>query len=305
MARESESIFKKFYEYLEQQDHENMTDEEVREAFDRFAAQYNVSLPEPVTEKTAQTADDYMELAEDAESEEDALKYARKALKLDPDNLDAERMVLELSDTEPFTKLKEYKRAVLRGTKQMEQQGLMDEDSIGKYWGLLETRPYMRLRGAYAHLLAAMGMYGRAAEEAEELIRLSENDNIGIRYMLMHLYTVLEREDKALALHARYEAKEETQMLLPLSVLYFKKEDWKQADDYLKRLVKVNKDARKFFRAVVNDTLEEHLGQLSGFGYRPASMDELLVEFFENEFLFSDMEMYFEWADKQLRTKKK
>ena len=307
MSRETESVFKGFYEYLDRMDsaeREKMTDEQVREAFQAFLKEYNGKLPEPVTEQTAKTADDYLELAEDADTEEDALRFARKALKLEPDNLDAERMVLELSDTDPCTKIREYKRAVLRGTKQMEQQGLMDEENIGRFWGILETRPYMRLRAAYARLLGEMGMTGRAAEEAEELIRLCENDNLGIRYPLMHWYAALELEDKAAALYRQFEEREETQMLLPLSVLYFKKEDWNKAGDYLRRLAGVNKDTAKFVRAVLNDALEEHFERMQGFGYRPFTMDELLVELAENHQFFEANMVYFDWAQRQLRKKK-
>ena len=65
----------------------------------------------------------------------------------------------------------------------------------------------------------------------------------------MHIYAFLEREESALELHNKYDSYEETQMLLPLSVLYFKRGDFDKAEDYLKQLCAANKDTKKFFRA--------------------------------------------------------
>jgi len=202
------------------------------------------------------------------------------------------------STWEYYQKLSE---AVKNGAKLMEKKGFMDEDSIGEYWGILETRPYMRLLNRYAEFMAEAGMMSLAAREYEEMIRLSENDNLGVRYSLMHVYAFLEQEEPALELHKRYDGYEETQMLLPLSVLYFKRGDFDKAEDYLKRLCATNKDTKKFFRAIKKDKLDHYVEEISGYGYQPFTIQELIVELMENSFLFRMVPLYMEWAYEKTR----
>ena len=55
------------------------------------------------------------------------------------------------------------------------------------------------------------------------MLKLYSGDNLGVRYTLMDLYAYWENEDAALTLHKEYDEYEESQMLLPLAVLYYKK----------------------------------------------------------------------------------
>ena len=154
----------------------------------------------------------------------------------------------------------------------------------------------MRLLNRYAEFLAEAGMMTPAARVYEEMIRLSENDNLGVRYSLMHIYALLDQEESALELHKKYDSYEETQMLLPLSVLYFKRGDFNKAEDYLKRLCAANKDAKKFFRAIKRNKLDQYADEISDYGYQPFTIQELIVELMENSFLFSTVPLYMEWA---------
>lgn len=305
MSRETEKMFKQLHDYMAQNAPEGMSDEKVESLVNEFIQNYNSHRPDEITEETARTSDDFLELAQDADNEGSALKYARKALKLDPDNLDAEFMVAEIASRDELDLLKKLRLAVRHGEQVMESKGYADEDSIGHYWGITETRPYMRVRSAYMSLMKDLGMFRGAAAECEEMIRLCENDNLGVRYTLMHLYAILEDEQKALELHQKYDSEEETQMLLPLSVLYFKLGDLEKADDYLKRLAKANKDTKKFVKAVLSDKLDQYTKEMSDYGYCPFSIEELIVALMENQELFSMVPIYFYWADKQLSARKK
>ena len=305
MSRETEKVFREFQKFLDENMKDNMTENDIDVLAKLFFEQHNMNLPDPVTHETAETADDWLELAEEADSDEEALKCARKALRLEPDNLDAERMVIQYGELEELEKLKALKLAVARGTEQMKREGLLEKDTIGKFWGVLETRPYMRLRRAYMDALTDLGMLGRAAEEGADMLKLSTADNLGVRYSLMHIYVQLEREKEALELHHLFEDSEETQMLLPLSMLYFKKEDWKTAEKYLRRLEKANPDTRKFMQAMKNGTVNKFFEEMEGISYRPGTIDEFLLEIYENGMLFAGQEEYFEWAHKVLRKKKK
>lgn len=301
MSRETEKVFKEFQKFLGEDGAKDMTDKELQQKIDEFLSQYNGSLPEPVTPESARTTDDYMELAFMADNQKDALRYAKKALQLDPHNFDAEVFLIE-EKTDDFTRLKkDLSKAVERATRYMEAEGFFDEECIGDFWGILETRPYMRLRHRYLQALLECGMFGRAKQECEELLRLCENDNMGVRYQLMHLYAFFEQEEAALALCKRFGGGDDSQMLLPLAILYYKIGDETKAKQYLRRLNNVNKGLKQFLKRVTEGdrSLFDDFGM--GNAYQFGSLEELQSEFQENMFLFMGMEPFDEWALQQVK----
>lgn len=305
MSRDTEKMFKELHEYMAQNAPEDMSEEELDEFVNQFMSNYNSRPQEKMTEKTAKTSDDFLELAQDADNEGSALKYAKRALKLDPSNLDAEFMIADITAKSQVDMLNRLRLIVKHGEQVMQAKGYADENSIGNYWVITETRPYMRVRDAYISLLRDMGMIRAAVAECEDMLRLNENDNQGIRYTLMHLYAILEEEQKALELHKKYDSYEETQMLFPLSIMYFKLGDLDQAGKYLKRLSKANPDTRKFVKAFNEDRIDRYASQMSDFGYRPFTMEELITELMENLVLFQTLPAYFFWAEEQLAGKKR
>ena len=57
----------------------------------------------------------------------------------------------------------------------------------GHFWGVLETRPYMRARQGLADTLWRLDRRDEARSHYEEMLRLNPNDNQGIRYLLVML----------------------------------------------------------------------------------------------------------------------
>lgn len=257
-----------------------------------------------ITAANAQTADDYLFLYEKETHVPTAMKYLKKALLLEPENIEAHQLMAEATARDKMELLQNLEQVIELGKKVMAEEGYDKKDYIGSYWGLHETRPYMRLRSDYIDLLISCAMYRRAIAEGEESIRLNENDNLGIRYQLMHLYVFLEEEEPALNIYRKYGEYEETQMLFPLSILYFKKGDFLKALDYLNRLNQVNKDAKKIIKALQAEALDKHLHLYNPYGYRPFTGEELMTEIMENSFLFKEMGEYYEWAVKKMKKKK-
>lgn len=70
----------------------------------------------------------------------------------------------------------------------MKAQGYDTDEYIGDYRRFIETRPYMRAKLQYINMMTSSGMMDRVIEECEDVLRLNENDNMGVRYLLMHLY---------------------------------------------------------------------------------------------------------------------
>ncbi len=72
----------------------------------------------------------------------------------------------------------------------------MDKENIGSFWLMVETRPYTRIKFAYAKFLKKCGMLSTAISECEDMIKLCKKDNLGVRHTLMYLYAVTESDKK-------------------------------------------------------------------------------------------------------------
>lgn len=81
----------------------------------------------------------------------------------------------------------------------------MFETCVGHFWGILETRPYMRARYALVDsLLLSYGTAGGPAEVVQtaldhllDMMRLCRSDNMGLRQLIPALYVRLGRDQDA------------------------------------------------------------------------------------------------------------
>jgi len=126
-----------------------------------------------------------------------------------------------------------------KATKILEKDNMFDKENIGHFWGIIETRPYMRARNRKITILVDLGRYTDAIKECEEMLNLCESDNLGIRYTLIGLYCTLEEFEKGEKLYKKFN-EYSAFMLFPMSVMYFKKGDYKKSDKFLKDVQKAN-----------------------------------------------------------------
>ena len=245
---------------------------------------------------------DYLEMAENAGTKKKALEYVEMAVALEPENADALLMKADLTVKNKFELLEELDKIIDIAAAPLIKARLFDK-CRGDFWGLHETRPYMRVRSRRIDVYIDLGMMKLAEKECEEMLGLCDNDNLGMRYALMHIYALFEDEDKALRLFEKY-SDDGAQLLLPLSIIYFKKRDFENARKYLELLKKRNKGLKDFIRATKNEAyMNDILYNMSPDGYRPNSVEELIIEFQEYEFLFTQSEAYIYWMDKELKKK--
>ena len=302
MSRESEKVLKELQKFLDAHAEDTKNEADADALTERFFAEYNQKC---IGQKdhAPETADDYLDLAEQATSKKKCVEYLHKALALEPDNLDAKLQLITRTLEEALDEQRLALQELLDAAdKQMEKSGAFKEYA-GEFWTAFETRPYMRVRYTYFDVLISCGMMRRAIDEGQRLLELCENDNLGVRYQLMHLYAHMEDELHALALHKQFDSYEETQMLLPLAVLYYKLNQFDKAEDYIKRLAKVNKGAKKFLRAAARDQLYDYMDEMSPYGYQPFTMEELLDELLSASYLFDSVPYFFPWASKALAAK--
>ncbi len=302
MSRESEKVLKELQKFLDAHAEDTKNEADADALTERFFAEYNQKC---IGQKdhAPETADDYLDLAEQATSKKKCVEYLHKALALEPDNLDARLQLITRTLEEALDEQRLALQELLDAAdKQMEKTGAFKEYA-GEFWTAPETRPYMRVRYTYFDVLISCGMMRRAIDEGQRLLELCENDNLGVRYQLMHLYVFMEDELHALALHKQFDSYEETQMLLPLAVLYYKLNQFDKAEDYIKRLAKANKDTKKFLRAAAHDELDDYIDELNPYGYQPFTIEELLDELMKSSYLFESVPYFFAWASKVLVTK--
>lgn len=302
MSGKTEKFFKDINKFLDENS-DNLGDdaEQLNILLNNYMSQRQPFAE--VTEENASSSDDFLELAQSASSKSAALKYAKKALELDPDNIDAAVMTADLTASSIEKLLEKYKKLIGKAEEKLEAEGYFEENCVGEFWLIIETRPYMRLLYEYSDNLVTCGKMRLAAAEYEKMLRLCEGDNLGARYRLMHIYAFLEDEQSALGLLKKY-PDDDTQFLLPLSVLYYKLGNLRESNKYLKKLCEINKDTRKFFNGVIKGNLKQYLKNASPYGYRPFTIEEFAAEAVENSFLFACTSAYFDWAWQKLNSKR-
>ena len=111
------------------------------------------------------------------------VQLARKALQVSPDCADCYVLLAE----EEAGSLEEARDLYAQGVRAGERAigpGAFKEWQ-GEFWGVLETRPYMRARAGLAQTLWLLGERRQAIEHVQEMLRLNPDDNQGLRYVLM------------------------------------------------------------------------------------------------------------------------
>ena len=113
-----------------------------------------------------------------------AKKLAKDALKLDPENV---RALNFLADQERIAEsaLKLYQKAMECGKKQLGEKFF--KENKGRFWVMIESRPYMTARLGFAHCLEDLDWNDEAINEYNKLIELNPSDNQGVRYALASL----------------------------------------------------------------------------------------------------------------------
>lgn len=183
-------------------------------------------------------SNDLLDEAYETSSKVRAKKLAKQALEIWPDNIDAECFLADFEENQ-IKRLSLYNNIVKKATMLLEDEELFDEENIGHFWGLIETRPYMRARVNKVKILEDLGRYSEAIKEYEEMLKLCEGDNLGLRYNLMILYCMLEKFDECEKLYKKYN-EDSAYMLFIMSFMYFKKGDYRNSKKLLKQLNNYN-----------------------------------------------------------------
>lgn len=132
------------------------------------------------------------------------LKLAKQALELTPDCAEAYIILAESVARRDLPAAVEFAREAVRAGERTLGKEPFEED-VGHFWGILETRPYMRSRAALADFLWLNHNYDESIEVSKETLRLNPGDNQGIRYILAGRLMVVDRDDDFEALYNEFE----------------------------------------------------------------------------------------------------
>jgi tetratricopeptide (TPR) repeat protein len=125
------------------------------------------------------------------------IQLARKALELSADCADAYVVLAEESGVLENARVL-YEQGVAAGERALGPDVFAKE--VGRFWGIVSTRPYMRARLGLAQCLEALDLGEEAIEHYRELIRLNPGDNQGVRYSFLAALLLAGRDDEAAAL---------------------------------------------------------------------------------------------------------
>jgi len=129
-------------------------------------------------------------------------KFAEEALKLNPNCVDAYVILAEKTNSLEEAILL-YEKGIQAGERELGKTFF--KENTGYFWGLLETRPFMRAKLHYAEALSLLGKKTEAVEQYEELLELNPMDNQGVRYSLFVAYVDSGEYNKAGNLLQQYE----------------------------------------------------------------------------------------------------
>lgn len=211
-------------------------------------------------------SDELLEEALDATSKNKALKLAKQALEIYPDNIDAENLIVEFEEN-PIKKLKKYDSIIEKATKLLEEQNMFDKENIGDFWLILETRPYMRARHNKTITLLELGRYSEAIKECEKLYK-KFNDTSAF-------------------------------MLFTMAIMYFKKGDYKKAKQYLRKTEEQNEFILDF---LLNENGEFLKGCMSDY-YSCGSEEEAFFVIHDLMYLLGSVPSFMAFVEKEYRNK--
>lgn len=202
-----------------------------------------------------------LEEAQYAKNEKEAIKLAKKAYKKSSDCFDVILFQCDLEEN-VIKRMKLLNDGLEFEKNRLTNEKYFDKENIGHFYGIFETRPYIRGLSIKAEYLLEEGKLRQAANICKEVLRLNENDNLGIRYLLMAIYATLEEEKSMLDLYKKY-PEEDLEMLFPLFAIYYKSGNDKKALEYLKRIDKCNSNFVKYFNGTIKQSKKVSSGYYS------------------------------------------
>jgi tetratricopeptide (TPR) repeat protein len=211
-----------------------------RRALESLLAMLSTSLVEDGPEDDALAeAQDLMWTAWDTPDRRRRVAMAKRALTISPLCADAYVLLAQETAQTPAEAIELYRQGIAAGEQALGPAAF--EEDVGHFWGILETRPYMRARNGLAQALWETGEAEAALDHYRELLRLNPNDNQGNRYLLGECLLKLDRDDELIVLLDRYERDWSADFSYTAALVAFRRNgDTAKARTRLRQALKIN-----------------------------------------------------------------
>ncbi len=178
--------------------------EEARTFMNQYLSEGGGSLEDaPAPSTPLERAQELIYDAFDTDDPQRRVDLAEKALEISEDCADAYVLLAEetAEDAEEAREL--YEAGTRAGERALGDEVFTEE--AGNFWGILETRPYMRAREGLATSLWVLGERTEALAHYRRILELNPNDNQGVRYELAGCLMDEGLDEELGELLARYE----------------------------------------------------------------------------------------------------
>jgi tetratricopeptide (TPR) repeat protein len=229
----------------------------------------------------------------EAPTRQRAVALAKKALTISADCADAYSLLANETANSLEQAIDLYTKGVEAGERAIGLQAFQKD--VGHFWGLLETRPYMRARAGLAKCLWAAGRRDEAVAHYLELLRLNPNDNQGIRDLLMPCLIELGRDKDAEKLFKQFKDDGMAAWVYSRALLDFRKRgDFPTTDASLKAALAENQYVPTYLLG--RKKLPRNLPDHYGFG----DADEAVKYAYENKAAWQATQGALEWLSAKL-----
>ncbi len=220
-------------------------------------------------------------------------QLVKKALGICPDCADAYVLLAErCSDIEKARDY--YVEGVAAGERTLGEEFF--EKESGHFWGILQTRPYMRARFGLAQCLEELGDIDEVAHHYRELLRLNPNDNQGVRNALLPSLLKIDADEEAAELLKLHKDDKVFAMWCYSRALvtFRQKGDTATARKHLKKAMDVNGYVPKYLLGY------EEMPDFPPSGYSPGSEDEAVICSMQLADVWEGTEGAMEWLDERV-----
>ena len=184
-------------------------------------------------------AQDIMYQAWEESNPSKRVALAHKALKVSADCADAYVLLAEEEATNLQQSLDLYRQGVEAGRRALKEKYF--QENVGMFWGLIETRPFMRAMEGLGQSLWRLNRVIETYEIFKEMLRLNPGDNQGIRYRLLDLLLEMQRHAELEELMAQYPDDWSAEWVYTRALVDFRQNGaGKQANRALKEAFKEN-----------------------------------------------------------------
>jgi len=159
-------------------------------------------LGNAVSDPKLRKAQDIMYQAFEETNPAKRISLAHKALKTSDKCADAFVLLAEEQADTVARALEYYQKGVDAGERALGDDYFKED--AGHFWGIMETRPYMRARAGLAECLMKLNRVEDAIAHYRDMLRLNPNDNQGLRYILAVALLDLNRDAELIKLLKQY-----------------------------------------------------------------------------------------------------